>query len=83
MEMQVSNSRHHRIKKKKILKWTSIIIHVLMLNWIATIIGSASKYVTEAGTEAIQQEGLHTLLLLLIWIGIIVLLWFIKLRIKK
>ncbi|WPR71208.1 hypothetical protein SLW70_14885 [Flavobacterium sp. NG2] len=83
MELQISKSRHKKLKKKKLLKWTSIALNVLMINWIASKIGSASKYVTEAGNEVIHHNGPDILSIILVWIGIAVVLWFMKIRIKR
>lgn len=74
MEQQISQKKPQRGFFGKLIKWSFIGFNILMLIWFIGGIGSASKHVAEATTEAEKAggaigTGLGAMMLIFIWVA--------------
>ena len=72
MEQQIQQPKPQRSFFGKLIKWTFIGFNILMLIWLVGGVGSASKEVANAGSDAAQAgaaigTGLGAMVIIFIW----------------
>lgn len=70
--MEIQNQKPKRSFFGKLIKWAFIGFNILMLIWLIGGVGSASKQVENAGSEAAQAgaaigTGLGAMMIIFIW----------------
>lgn len=90
MEQQILSKKPQRSFFGKLIKWTFIGFNILMLVWFIGGVGSASKHVAEATSEAEKAggaigTGIGAIMIIFVWVAGSVILGILTLltRAKK